>query len=139
MRTFRKRQIPSTTVPSEPPRYGPEVGTSKRPPSYSQVDITERFDDHLRLGPEDWIDTIPLNRALQKSLSDPQKWGLPALGAPEDDVYEIASGLSALRERLPLSDDGVYCPICHTANTQLKRLRTPCPRCGRPLLQFGWN
>jgi len=29
--------------------------------SYSQLDITERFDDHLHLKPEDWIQTVPLN------------------------------------------------------------------------------
>ena len=30
--------------------------------SYTQFDITERFDDHLRLGEDDWIETLPLNR-----------------------------------------------------------------------------
>ncbi len=27
--------------------------------AFSQLDITERFDDHNSLGPEDWIETTP--------------------------------------------------------------------------------
>ena len=109
------------------------------PPSYSQVDITNGFDDNLRLGPEDWIETLPLNQRLEDSGKNPQEWGLSAVGVGEDEVYEVAARLSSLRERMPFPDEGVYCPICHIANTQIARLRTPCPRCGRPLLQFGWN
>jgi hypothetical protein len=43
---------------------------------------------------------------------------------------------NALRELIPSA--GVYCPVCHIANVDLGRLRTPCPQCGRPLLKFGW-
>ncbi len=108
-------------------------------PSYSQADITDGFNDNLRLGPDDWIDTTPLNRRLKDSGEDPQEWGLPAVGITDDEVYAVASRLSSLREVIQLPDEGVYCPICHIANTQIARLHTPCPRCARPLLQFGWN
>ena len=103
--------------------------------SYSQLDITEAFDDNLRLGADDWIATIPVNT----SVPDPQAQGLPAVGAGADEVYRIAQSLSILRESFDLPDDGVYCPICHIANTSLARLHTPCPRCKRPLLKFGWT
>lgn len=29
--------------------------------TYSQTDITEAFGDNVRLGPDDWIATVPLN------------------------------------------------------------------------------
>lgn len=103
--------------------------------SYSQVDITERFDDNLSLGPDDWIATVPLNTGLP----NPQTQGLPRAGASEDETYAAAERLSRLRESIPLPKDGVYCPVCHIANITLSRLRTPCPKCGRPLLKFGWD
>ena len=101
--------------------------------SYSQLDITERFDDHLRLKPEDWIATVPLNRSV------PTGKGLPPVDAGADEVYKAADTLSRFRESIRIPSDGVYCPICHIANTQLAKLRTPCPKCGRPLLKFGWD
>ena len=103
--------------------------------SYSQVDITERFGDNLRLTPEDWISTVPLNTLPGNSGSK----GLPPLGAGVEEVYKIASSLSELRESIPLLDDGVYCPVCHIANVDQSKLRTPCRKCGRPLLKFGWD
>jgi hypothetical protein len=56
-----------------------------------------------------------------------------------DEIYRVASRLSALRESIPIPNDGVYCPVCHIANIDLGRLRTPCPQCGRALLKFGWD
>ena len=102
---------------------------------YSQLDITERFDDHLTLEVDDWITTTPLNA----SLPDPESSGLPPVDAHNDEVYRIAASMSELRESIPLPDDGVYCPICHIANIDLGRLRTSCPKCGRDLLKFGWT
>jgi hypothetical protein len=102
---------------------------------YSQLDITERFDDHLTLDVDDWITTTPLNT----SLPDPESSGLPSVDADNDEVYRIAVAMSELRESVPLPDDGVYCPICHIANIDLRRLRTSCPKCGRDLLKFGWT
>src|SRR5262245_29994716 len=101
--------------------------------SYSQVDITPSFGDNEQLGPDEWISTTPLNSMAPNGL------GLPPVGASEEDVYQIASRLSQLRESIPVPNDGVYCPICHIANVQLAKLRTPCPKCGRPLLKFGWD
>jgi hypothetical protein len=101
--------------------------------SYSQLDITENFNDNIRLKPEDWISTIPLN----KTVPDAQAVGLPLVGASAEEVYKIASKLSRFREAAPIPNDGVYCPICHIANTELGKLRTPCPKCGRALLKFG--
>jgi len=103
--------------------------------SFSQLDITERFSDNLSLGPGDWIETSPLNA----SIPNPESQGLPAVGATEEEVYRIADRLSRLRESIAIPTDGVYCPVCHTANVSLTRLRTPCPKCGRPLLKFGWD
>jgi hypothetical protein len=103
--------------------------------SVSQVDITERFGDHLSLGADDWIETTPLNA----SIPNPQAQGLPPLGASEDEVHRVAARLSEIRESIGIPNDGVYCPVCHIANVTLSGLRTPCPRCGRPLLRFGWD
>ena len=103
--------------------------------SFSQVDITERFGDNVGLGPDDWIETTPLNL----SIGDAEPMGLPSTSAGEDDVYRIASRLSQLRESIPIADDGVYCPICHIANVDIGKLHKPCPKCGRPLLKFGWD
>lgn len=102
---------------------------------YSQVDITESFGDNERLTPEEWISTNPLNA----STDDPESMGLPPRGANPGEVYRIASELSAPRESIPIPTDGVYCPICHIANIDLGKLRTPCPQCGRALLKFGWD
>ena len=101
--------------------------------SYSQLDITERFDDHLHLKADDWIQTVPLNK------SAPNGKGLPPIDAGPDEVYKAAERLSKFRESISIPNDGVYCPVCHIANTQLAKLRTPCPKCGRPLLKFGWD
>ena len=101
--------------------------------AYSQLDITERFDDHLHLKPEDWIPTVPLNKSV------PNGKGLPSITANDEEVYKAAARLSQLRESIAIPSDGVYCPVCHIANTQLARLHAPCPRCGRALLKFGWD
>jgi len=119
---FKKKQAAS---PSPPPNQI----------SYSQLDITEKFGDHLSLGADDWIETTPLNA----STPSPQAHGLPAVGETAEVVYRAADRLSALRESIPIPSDGVYCPVCHIANVTLSRLRTPCPKCNRPLLKFGWD
>jgi hypothetical protein len=103
--------------------------------SYSQLDITESFGDNERLSPDDWIATVALNT----KVPDPVSSGLPPPSATEDEVYEVGAKMSALREQIPGLSDGVYCPICHIANTQIRRLKTPCPKCSRPLLKFGWD
>src|SRR5437870_13160543 len=85
--------------------------TQTMPPgqiSYSQLDITESFGDNLRLKPEDWIATIPLN----KTTPSGQASGLPPVEATDEEVYESASRLSQLRESILIRNDGVYCPIC---------------------------
>ena len=61
------------------------------------------------------------------------------IGADADEIYRVASKLSVLRESIPVPNDGVYCPVCHIANLNLGKLRTPCPQCGRGLLKFGWD
>jgi len=102
---------------------------------YSQVDITEAFGDDQRLGPDDWIATVPLNA----TTADPESMGLPPASADADEVHRVASKLSELRELVSIRNDGVYCPVCHIANVNLGRLRMPCHQCGRPLLKFGWE
>ena len=113
-----------------------KAATQTMPPgeiSYSQLDITERFDDHLHLKPDDWIQTVALNKSV------PSGKGLPLVDASADEVYKAADRLSKMRESISIPNDGVYCPVCHIANTQLAKLRTPCPKCGRALLKFGWD
>jgi hypothetical protein len=110
--------------------------TQSMPPgeiSYSQLDITERYDDHLHLKPDDWIQTVPLNKSV------PNGKGLPPITASPDEVYKAAERLSKFRESISIPSDGVYCPVCHVANIQLAKLRTPCPKCRRALLKFGWD
>ncbi|MFZ2655853.1 MAG: hypothetical protein WAX69_13060 [Victivallales bacterium] len=103
--------------------------------SYSQVDMTERFGDNLKLKSDEWIDTVPIN----KGISKPESMGLPPLNADQNQIYEIAAKLSRLREQIPIPNDSVYCPICHIANIDINKLHTPCPKCKRKLLKFGWD
>jgi len=121
---------------SKPPAAQSKTTTQTMAPdkiSFSQLDITERFDDNLHLKPDDWISTVPLNKSV------PNGKGLPPIDASPEEVYKAAASLSQLREHIPVPSDGVYCPVCHIANTQLAKLHTPCPKCGRPLLKFGWD
>ena len=103
--------------------------------SFSQTDATERLGANLSLGPNDWIETVPLNAVV----ASPESMGLPPLGATAEQTYQVAERFSRVRESFAIRSDGVYCPICHIANTQLSLLRRPCPRCGRELLRFDWN
>jgi hypothetical protein len=103
--------------------------------SFSQLDITERFDDNESLHADEWITTTPLNERIE----DPESSGLPSRDADSEEVYRVACTLSKLRESIPIPSDGVYCPICHIANVDLAKLGTPCPKCGRELLKFGWT
>jgi hypothetical protein len=105
------------------------------PISFTQLDITDNFGDNERLGAADWIRTTPLNL----SNPDPAAMGLPSFDATPEEIYQVAEELSRIRESIPIPDDGVYCPVCHQANIELSRLRSPCPQCGRPLLKFGWD
>jgi hypothetical protein len=102
---------------------------------YSQLDITEAFGDNTRLALDEWVATVPLNE-LDQGI---QAQGLPPADASHDEVYSLATTLSQVRESVMIPSDGVYCPVCHIANAQLERLRTPCPKCRRPLLRFGWD
>ncbi len=102
---------------------------------FSQLDITERFDDDQTLAVDDWIETTPLN----SRIPDPVSSGLLSLDADCEEVYRTALAMSEMRESIPISGDGVYCPICHIANIDITKLRTPCPKCGRGLLKFGWT
>jgi hypothetical protein len=103
--------------------------------NFTQVDLTERFGDNLSLSKEDWIETFPINgMGPGVNLS-----GLPTVDAGDDDIHRIASKLSEIREGFQLQTDGVYCPVCHIANIDYDNLRTPCPKCSRPLLAFDWN
>ncbi len=103
--------------------------------SFSQLDITERLGDNERLSADEWISTTPLNATSDATEAS----GLPPRHADSEEVYRIASTLSELRESIPIDGDGVYCPVCHIANIDLGKLRTPCPQCGRELLKFGWT
>lgn len=103
--------------------------------SFSQADITERFGDDQFLSSDVWIETTPINTGIP----NPQVQGLPPVDATDDEVYRAAERLSGFRETIAIPNDGVYCPVCHIANVTLALLRTPCPKCRRPLLKFGWD
>ena len=107
--------------------------------SFTQLDITESFGDNLRLKPEDWIETVPLNKLNNETVTSGHANKLPPVDATDEAIYSMASRLSEIRESLVIPDDGVYCPICHIANVELSKLRTPCPKCERLLLKFGWD
>jgi hypothetical protein len=66
--------------------------------SYSQLDITERFDDHLHLKPDDWIQTVALNKSV------PSGKGLPPVDVSADEVYKAAERLSKMRESISISE-----------------------------------
>jgi hypothetical protein len=102
---------------------------------FTQFDITERFDDHLRLRNDEWIETVPLKR----DTGDPESQGLPPTDASDDEIYRLAESVSKIREAFNIPNDGVYCPVCHIANVMGERLSNPCPECDRPLLKFGWD
>lgn len=102
---------------------------------FSQLDITEQFGDDQRLSENEWIETVPLNLRME----NPTSMGLPSAGADNDAVYRVADNFSVFRESISIANDGVYCPVCHIANVDLGKLRTPCPKCSRPLLKFGWD
>ena len=104
---------------------------------FSQLDVTEHFDDRDRLTVDDWIKTIPLISTLDPIQGS--KMGLVSPEAPDDEVYKRALNMSLARGKVGDPKDGVYCPISHMANIDLKKLGTPCPKCGRPLLRFGWD
>lgn len=99
------------------------------------MDITEGFGDDAGLDPSDWVAPKPLNL----EVPNPEQMGLPGVAAGDDEVYSIASQLSSVRDLAQVPRDGVYCPVCHIANGQLQRLGTPCPKCSRRLLRFGWD
>ena len=125
-------------VPFE--RVASVVALDPRDLSFLQTDVTKSSEDNRSPGPNDWIETTPINASVPEAQ---RPRGLPPLDATEDQIYQIADRGSRLRESLrrsdQLSSDGVYCPICHIANTQLSLLRKPCPRCGRELLLFDWT
>ena len=119
---FKKKTEPVTQVPPDQIHY-------------SQLDITETFSDNQRLEADEWVSTTPLN----KMTPNGQGSGLPPEDASDEEVYTIAAEMSQIRDHFAIANDGVYCPVCHVANTQLTKLRTPCPECGRELLRFGWD
>ena len=102
---------------------------------FSQLDITETFGDDQRYTADQWVPTVPLNA----SIENPEDRGLPARDASADVIFEVAVKLSALREQFSLPGEGVYCPVCHIANVDHKKLHQPCPKCARKLLSFGWD
>jgi hypothetical protein len=128
---FKKKITPR----ANPPQPAETQWIAPAEISFSQCDVTETFGDDQRLGPDDWISTTPINQMIPAGSAP----GLPALDATDDEVYAVAERMSQFREQVQVPNDGVYCPICHLANTQLENLRTPCPKCQRPLLKFGWE
>ena len=103
--------------------------------SFSQLDIIEEFHGNPTIDKDEWIVTTPMNLIIQ----NPEQAGLPSSEADPEEVYRVACNMSALRESIPIPNDGVYCPICHIANIDISKLRKPCHICGRELLKFGWT
>jgi hypothetical protein len=102
--------------------------------SFTQVDFTESFGDNLKLKPEDWITTIPIN----SNCPNTESMGLPPLDANSDQVYVIAEYLSLLRGQITGLNDGVYCPICHMANNEIKKLHEFISNCFEVEVKAGY-
>ena len=102
---------------------------------FTQLDITDDFGPPAGASRDTWIDTVAINTRTDAG----GKSGLPPADATEDEVYEAAPRMSAIREEIGVEGDGVYCPACHIANIDYARLGEPCPRCSRGLLAFGWD
>jgi hypothetical protein len=124
----RQKRQPNRPQPQAPPLTPDNI-------SFTQLDIPKDFGVNERLGPEEWAPTVPLNA----TTPFPGSRGLPPLIAKAEEIHAFARRLS--RQRVAIADpsDGVYCPVCHIANTQLSKLHTPCPKCHRALLRFGWD
>lgn len=105
---------------------------------YSQLDFYDLTGVRPKLGPDEWVKTIPFTEFYKDAYG---RNGLPEKNADIDTVYKVATKMSKVRESvLHLGKgDGVYCPICHIVNIQIEKLHTPCPECGRALLLFGWT
>lgn len=119
-------------------KFATKSKTAKVDPNelrYSQLDITEYFGDQSRFTKEEWIATVALNSKMR----DPVARGLPPHSATSTEIYTAAAQLSVIRSRFAGLGDGVYCPVCHIANVDYEKLNTPCPKCGRKLLSFGWD
>lgn len=106
----------------------------------SQLDMTEHEHAKAGLSADDWAPTIAINT----QMTNPEQHGLPPENAGIEVIYATGLNLSALRQNMLLKtdlerDDGVYCPICHIASIDISKLGTPCPKCNRNLLQFGWE
>jgi hypothetical protein len=113
--------------------------TSDQPPtdalSFSQLGVTETLGSKFRPTENGWVHTS----ALDEMTPDPQAHGLPPRGASDEAVYAYFDQFSRLRDIFATETDGVYCPICQIANYSIAKLRTPCPKCNRPLLRFDWT
>lgn len=103
--------------------------------NYTQLDISEHFDEHLALSTDEWVTTIPINRWIGHDNNG----NLPDLNANDHEIYRIAASLSEIRQDFHPLGDGVYCPVCHIANIDFEKLGKECPKCFRPLLAFGWT
>ena len=103
--------------------------------SYTQVDVTEHFEQHLALSMNEWITTIAINKLIGHNNNG----NLPDIDANDHEIYRIALSLSEIREKFKIHGDGVYCPVCHIANINIANLGEECPKCSRPLLAFGWS
>jgi hypothetical protein len=108
----------------------------------SQLDITPNEDDNVRLKRDDWIATTPI--ITLDPTAHAMGLPLPKVRANPDEIYAAGSMISEQRAEMVKTvgkpdQDGVYCPVCHIANIDISKLQTPCPKCGRNLLRFGWT
>lgn len=110
----------------------------KRRVVFGQIDVLDEPVNRFKLGPDEWIPTVPLRDRVAPE-SDVGK--LPPASATDDEIYAIAARSSALKLELKIKvrNDGVYCPTCHHANKDYRRRGSPCPRCQRPLLVFNFD
>lgn len=104
---------------------------------FSQLDILQ---GQPKPKQDEWAPTT----AISTLIAEPEKSGLPNKQATPDEIHAIATRFSQKRERImarldKTQEDGVYCAVCHIANTDIELLHMPCPQCGRELLEFGWT
>jgi len=99
----------------ETPILQPVYGGATAEPFKTHLNA-QKLDLYLRISPELYLKRLMI--------------------AGFEKVYEIGMQLSFLREQISNLPDGVYCPICHIANTSANKLHTPCPECRKKVIKI---
>jgi hypothetical protein len=81
----RSRRLPINAVLSDTVIARWHVGNGLEPGRVVRQE--NAFGDNQRLGPSDWITTVPVSA----TTANPESMGLPRVGAEADKVHRVAS------------------------------------------------